>query len=73
MIRIGVRFDSMTELPGAWRRLPRVYICRLSPSETIEGLDISINLLSEGRAGPSQAVTEMSSTDQTKFCVFDQN
>ncbi|MGB0253911.1 MAG: LuxR C-terminal-related transcriptional regulator [Litorivicinaceae bacterium] len=73
MMRIGVRCDAMIELPDAWRRLPGIHICRLSPSETIEALDICIYLFSDGRAGLSQAVTEMSSTDQTKFCVFDQN
>lgn len=72
-MRIGVRCDAMIELPDAWRRLPGIHICRLSPSETIEALDICIYLFSDGRAGLSQAVTEMSSTDQTKFCVFDQN
>ncbi len=73
MIRISVRCGSMIGLSDAWRRLPGVHICRMSPSEMIEALDICIYLFSEGRTGLSQAVTEMSSTDQTKFFVCDQN
>ena len=65
MIRIGVRCGSMIGLSDAWRRLPGVHICRMSPSEKIEALDICIYPFSEGRAALSQAVTEMSSTDQT--------
>ena len=73
MIRIGVRYGSMIGLSDACRRLPGVHICPMSPSETIEALDICIYLFSEDRAGLIQAVTEMSSTDQTKFFVCDQN
>ena len=73
MIRTGLRRDSMIELSDAWRQLSGVHICRLSLSETIEALDICIHLFLEGRTELSQAVVEMSSTDQTKFCVFDQN
>ena len=73
MIRAGVRCESMIGLPDEWRRVPRIRLRRLSLSEKIGTLDICIYLFPEGRAGLSQAVNEMSSTDQTKFCVFDPN
>ncbi len=71
MIIVGVRCDSGIELPDAWRRLTGIQMCRLSPSESIEGIDLCVYLFSEGRQGLSRAVTEMSSSHQTKFCVFE--
>ena len=43
MIRIGVRCDSRIELPDVRRRIPRIPVCQLRPSETIEDLDICFN------------------------------
>lgn len=71
MIIVGVRCDSGIELPDTWRGLLGIQIRRLSPSESIEAIDLCVYLFSESRQGLSQAVTEMSSSHQTKFCVFE--
>lgn len=73
MIVIGVRCDSGIEVPDAWRRMTGIHVCRLSPSESIEAMDVCVYLFSKGRQGLSQAVTEMSSNHQVKFCVFEQS
>jgi DNA-binding NarL/FixJ family response regulator len=73
MIVVGVRCDSGIELPDVWRRIAGMHVSRLSPSETIDAMDLCVYLFSKSRQGLSQAVTEMSSNHKVKFCVFDQS
>ena len=50
-MRIGVRCDLRIELPDALKQTPRIRICRLSPSETIETLDMCFDRSQRVEAG----------------------
>jgi hypothetical protein len=41
MIVVGVRCDSGIELPDVWRRIAGMHVSRLSPSETIDAMDLA--------------------------------
>jgi DNA-binding NarL/FixJ family response regulator len=72
MIVIGVRADQGLAWPDQLKSSSGIRVIRLSALQEAAAVDICVYVFARVRQGLSQAVTEISAANRTKFVVIDQ-
>ena len=72
MIVIGVSVDQGLVWPGQLKSSSGIRVIRLSALQEAATVDICVYVFAPARQGLSQAVTEISAANRTKFIVIDQ-